>query len=318
MGGKRKARASSPSSPSERIEDAERILEDSESGESDMFPGGIDPAPSTSKAGKKKDAGGSSKPPKPRNPKSKTDSSTGRRIEKEEYKSQRIYKDFVNCHLLNWLDETDPTFLSKDALKDARRIKLFSAILFNFGWFPWEAKAGDTKAAVIRAAQGQYERRNRPAARTGWGINEMHSFSKWQLREYQKGRLKKDAIGGWAWKLPARDPETGAPAPLPKEVQDFVDNRGRAAGKKNKDKEKTKRKAASESPSENDKEKRKRKAKSESASESEHDTESTGGQIEDYTVMRRSTDGVAMLTQSLGCSVWSAITNQVWMVPLIF
>ena len=109
----------------------------------------------------------------------------------------------------------------------------------------------------------------------------MHSFSKWQLREYQKGRLKKDAIGGWAWKLPARDPETGAPAPLPKEVQDFVDiDRGRAAGKKNKDKEKTKRKAASESPSENDKEKRKRKAKSESASESEHDTESTGGQIE--------------------------------------
>ena len=248
------------------------------------FPGGIDPAVSgTSRVGAKNKTGNK---PKPRNPKSKTDSSTGRRIEKEDYKSQRVYKDFVNCHLLNWLDETDPTFLSKDALKDARRIKLFSVLLFNFGWLPWEAKAGDTKAAVVRAAQGQYERRNRPAARTGWGINEMHSFSKWQMREFQKGRVKKEAMGGWAWKLPAKDPETGAPAPLPKEVQAFVDR---------KDSPKYKNK------------KQKKPSKHESVSDSDRETDSRSATIEDYVIMTRGPDKAPMLTQSFGCSVFSAV-----------
>ena len=277
---KKKKRAASSDS-SEKIDDAERILEDSESGESDMFPGGIDPAAVS--GGKDKTA--KAKATKPRNPKSNKDSSTGRRIEKEDYKCQRTYKDFVNCHLLNWLDETDPTFLSKDAFKDVRRIKLFSAILFNFGWLPWETKAGENKAAVVRAAHGQYERRNRPAARTGWGIYEMHCYSKWQMNEYKRGRVKKEAMGGWAWKLPAKDPDTGAPAPLPPDVQRFVDN------------------GFKEDKSDNKPKSHPRKRKEVSESDSDGDTDSNSCVIEDYTIMTRSTDKAAMLTQSFGCSV---------------
>ncbi|CAE7724624.1 unnamed protein product, partial [Symbiodinium sp. CCMP2592] len=275
-GGKRKEQPrESSASSDERIEDAEKLLEDSESGESEMFPGGIDPVAVTgsNKPGTKRKTGDK---PKPRNPKSKTDSSTGRRVEKEDCKSQRTYKDFVNCHLLNWFDETDGTFLSKDALKDARRIKLFSVLMFNFGC--------DNKAAVVRAAQGQYERRNRPAARTGWGVNEMHSFCKWQMREFQKGRVKKEAMGGWAWKLPAKDPETGAPAPLPKEVQDYVDGKRSPKYKK-----------------------QKKPRKHESASDSDQETDSNSARVEDYVIMTRGPDKAPMLTQSFGSSVFSAV-----------
>ena len=42
----------------------------------------------------------------------------------------------------------------------------------------------------------------------------------WQLDLYSKGKLKKSQVGGYAWKLPKRDPN-GQPPPLPEEVLEF-------------------------------------------------------------------------------------------------
>ncbi|CAJ1382504.1 unnamed protein product [Effrenium voratum] len=174
-------------------------------------------------------------------------SASGRRIETEHYNGQTTYKD---CHLLDWLESADPTWLQRDVFKGARRAKLFSALAFNFGWLPSDLKLSDLKSEVQKGAASQYERRNRPAAHTGWGPDEMHAYTKYQLRQFAQNKLKRRAIGGYSWLLPAKS-STGEPAPLPDEV---LKMESKASGSKPKrDKAKRERSDSSECGSQSSK-----------------------------------------------------------------
>lgn len=77
------------------------------------------------------------------------------------------------------------------------------------------------KDQVISAATAQYTRRGRPVEKTGWSVDTIHDYMRWQFNEAKCGRLGKKKLGGWAWKLPAKD-ESGEPAPLPAEVKAYV------------------------------------------------------------------------------------------------
>ena len=275
--GKKDKRVASTSSASGDISAANPMLNDSESGESDMFPGGVDLGPE--RQGKphtgtaKKGAAAK-----------KTESAGTRRSDKETYKSQRVYRDFVNHHVCVWLDEVDPTYLNMDVYKDERRAKLFSTLAFCFGWLPGDSKIATDKAGIVRAASGQYARRNKPAERTGWGPSEIHSYMKWQLEQFRLGRIKRDAVGGFSWSLPERDSKTGAPAPLPAEVVEFA---GKASTKSTSKKKKGKKRSRSSSSS------------SSQESEKETDANETVAPTDAYTLKLRD-DGSAKLTQQLG------------------
>ena len=42
--------------------------------------------------------------------------------------------------MIDWLDHADSVWLARDIWKDERRARLFSALAFNFGWLPEDAK----------------------------------------------------------------------------------------------------------------------------------------------------------------------------------
>ncbi|CAL1155332.1 unnamed protein product [Cladocopium goreaui] len=135
-------------------------------------------------------------------PKADEDSRTGnRRINTDTYKSQRAVKDFVDCHFVDWIVACDPTYLPRDV-------------------FQYEKRSREEKQEVLDGATDQYNRRNKPAESTGWSSAEIHKYMQWQLDLYSKGKLKKSQVGGYAWKLPKRDPN-GQPPPLPEEVLEF-------------------------------------------------------------------------------------------------
>ena len=276
------SRSASSCEDNELLQDTKRMLNDSESGESDMFPGGTELGPEratkaarggpASSAGKNKGAG----------PKK---SETGRRVVSEDYKSQRVYRDFVAHHILSWLDEVDSVYLAKDVMKDVRRAKLFSAMVFAFGWMPGDPKCGENKQAVVKAAKGQYERRNRPAHHTGWGPDEIHQYMKYQLHQFSHGKMKRESLGGWAWKLPKKDEDSGAPAPLPDEVLKFLKKK---SGNDDDDDD-TAKKAKKSKP-----------AESESDDADGSDTDDGEGGIADFVLKKRKSDGAIVVKQRLG------------------
>ncbi|CAE7248685.1 unnamed protein product, partial [Symbiodinium sp. CCMP2456] len=118
------------------------------------------------------------------------------------------------------VSEIDGTYLHKDCLKDQSRVRLFSCLAFNVGWLPEDPKAGNDCASVVAAANAQYGKRGRPAEHTGWSVKEQHMYMRWQLDLFKNGRLRRQDIGGFAWKLPEKG-KHGKPAPLPDDVVAF-------------------------------------------------------------------------------------------------
>ena len=78
----------------------------------------------------------------------------------------------------------------------------------------------EKKTDVMSAAKAQYQRRNQPAAHTGWGLSEIHLFMRWQFSEFKAGKISRRDLGGFSWKLPKKS-DSGAPAPLPKHVVEY-------------------------------------------------------------------------------------------------
>lgn len=70
-----------------------------------------------------------------------------------------------------------------------------------------------------RAVKGEYRRRGQPAAHTQWSLRDQHAFMAWQQSVIKKGA----EIGGFARRLPKATAE--GPAPLPEEVQEFLNAR---------------------------------------------------------------------------------------------
>ncbi|CAK8990345.1 Uncharacterized protein SCF082_LOCUS2181 [Durusdinium trenchii] len=165
--------------------------------------------------------------------------SRSRRIMTETYKSQSCVKDFIDCHLIDWLsDGCDKVYLPRDIFSGESRAKILSAVAFCTGWLPTDPKVSDGKAAVLEAAHSAYCRRNKPVETTGWTPGDIHKFMTWQLDQYQRGRVRKSEVGGFAWKLPKRG-EGGEPAPLPAAVVDFLKSKkkGRAEESEQEDEE---------------------------------------------------------------------------------
>ncbi|CAE7811025.1 unnamed protein product [Symbiodinium sp. CCMP2592] len=152
----------------------------------------------------------------------------GRRLVKQTtYKSQAKLADFVvlssDSHILDWLQDVDPTYLHKDCMKDQSRVRLFSCLAFNAGWLPEDPKPGNDCASVVAAANAQYAKRGKPAQHTGWSVKEQHMYMRWQFHLFKGGRIRRADLGGFAWKLPEKG-KHGKPAPLPNEVVDFCRN----------------------------------------------------------------------------------------------
>ena len=121
---------------------------------------------------------------------------------------------------MDWLQEIDNTYLHKDSLKDQSRLRLFSSLAFNMGWLPEDPKPGVNVESVNAAAAAQYEKRGRPTSHTGWSVKEQHMYMRWQLSLFKRGLLRRQEVGGFAWKLPEKG-KHGKPAPLPDEVVEF-------------------------------------------------------------------------------------------------
>ena len=112
----------------------------------------------------------------------------------------------------------------------------------------------ESKSEVLDAAKAQYSRRGRPIEKTGWGPSEIHRYMRYQFSEFKKGHLNKRKLGGWGWTLPKKDPETGEPASLPKEVLKYEESLKSKDGK---------RKAKEDSSSSDEKPKKSKKIKAE-------------------------------------------------------
>ncbi|CAE7276424.1 unnamed protein product, partial [Symbiodinium microadriaticum] len=278
-----KRKEPSKSSSEDEVAASHSMLEDSDSGESDMFPGGLAAherfTPKT---------GGTKRPPKAKAVAKNKSSDGGRRSAKEDYTHQRIYKDFIDHHILVWLQDVDETWMHRDTFGSCRRGKLFAVLAFAFGWLATDTKAGENKAAIVTAANSQYKRRNFPVAHTGWGPDEIFSYMRWQLSQYHAGKIKRDAVGGWAWKLPKKNETTGEPAPLPDEVVAFTSRSSnkRDAPSKDKKKKKTAKDESSDHGS--------------SSSSSDDDDSDAGPVVKDYKLREQPGGRGFKLVETLG------------------
>ncbi len=88
----------------------------------------------------------------------------------------------------------------------------------------------NSKDDAVSAAASQYETRGSPTASTGWGPKQIHLYTKWQMAQFEAKKLRRSALGGFAWLLPKKGSD-GKPAPLPSAVVRFAasDNAKRKA-----------------------------------------------------------------------------------------
>lgn len=83
-------------------------------------------------------------------------------------------------------------------------------------WPPTDSR--NNKATVVQAIQMEYDRRGHPIHATGWCLNKMSKYLKFQFSMMQAGRVKE--AGGFAFQLPKGTFEN--PADLPEEVEEFL------------------------------------------------------------------------------------------------
>ncbi|CAL1159908.1 unnamed protein product [Cladocopium goreaui] len=108
------------------------------------------------------------------------------------------------------------------------------------------AKYQEVKQEVFDAAKSQYERRSEPMAHTAWGPTEIARFMRWQLSLFKEGKIKRQHVGGFSYRLPQKS-KLGEPAEMPDTVLEFEK-------KQAKKKAEAKRKVSSSDTGESDQE----------------------------------------------------------------
>ena len=63
-------------------------------------------------------------------------SASSRRSKAEDYSSQTTLADFVDSHLVDWIDGAEGSHCNRTRISDLARSILFSLLLFMTGWLP--------------------------------------------------------------------------------------------------------------------------------------------------------------------------------------
>lgn len=134
----------------------------------------------------------------------------GRDIQQTKYitEQQHTIKSMLICSICLW----GPSFPQTQSLSSALDYGLH---------FDSSARPRSNKDAAIEAAKAQYETRGSPMQSTGWSPAQVHMFTKWQLSQYAEGKIRKSALGGFAWLLPKKGSD-GKPGDLPGPVQSYI------------------------------------------------------------------------------------------------
>ena len=144
---------------------------------------------------------------------------SSRRSQVTDYSAQRIVDNFVNCHLVDWIDHAEQTYANRGRIAELPRGKILAILMFMTGWTRTKAKPGANKDEACKATLGEYTARGKPIEHTGWNADKIHIYIQVQLAALDSKVITEDELGGWSWKLPAKS-DTGEPAPLPQEIMD--------------------------------------------------------------------------------------------------
>ena len=77
-------------------------------------------------------------------------STSSRRSKVENYDSQTILSDFVDCHIVDWLDGSEGSHCNRTRISDVGRAMLFSLLYFMTGWLPNKKKPGSNRVEVTQ------------------------------------------------------------------------------------------------------------------------------------------------------------------------
>lgn len=89
-------------------------------------------------------------------------------------------------------------------------------------------KARKNHDEMVDAIGIEMNRRANPAGKTGWGIGAIRKYMKWNLNELREGRITRNGVGGFGFRLPSKISEN-KPAPLPAQVIAFLNSAPGAA-----------------------------------------------------------------------------------------